>query len=398
MSFSIKSQSHKKIAEIIQRMGMGKLKSQMCNIRDHQFSRLHLRTKHYISLWILTCCASAYFGAQIYAATQSPSEKIGESTTLTPTVDKKYLKSFAKLKNTTPKITLDDLQEKLVQVSANLESLTLLKNQLAEQATPKRVLLENDSDLRSYSDLYQREVAKAITSAPTFNNSGVAHDDIAATVNIANKMNDQISAMKGAWGRDIQKLSQYPTGVPIANGTGLTSNFGPRVNPFTKKLSSHNGVDFSAPEGTKILATGDGVVLKAESDALNGQHIEIKHVSGYHSFYGHLRKMNVRAGENIKRGQFIAEVGSTGRSTNPHLHYEISYKGSPINPMEALLQNALPAPVIAGQQTDGSKEGVDLASMKFNLPVSNDLMDQGQKTLQVSNSAPNKPKVINIPQ
>ena len=379
-------------------MSMDKLKFQMGKIRDHQFRRLNLSTKHYIGLWILTCLASAYLGVQIYAIPQLPSVKIDEANAPLPSTEKKYLKSYSKLKNVTPKITLEDLQEKLAQVSANLETLTLLKNQLAEQATPKRVLLENDSELRSYSDLYQRVLAKAVTSAPTFNNSGLANDDIATTANIANKMNDQITGMKVAWGRDIQKLSQYPTGVPISNGTGLTSNFGPRVDPFTKKLSAHNGVDFSAAEGTKILATGDGVVLKSETDVLNGQHIEIKHASGYHSFYGHLRKMNVRAGDSVKRGQLIAEVGSTGRSTNPHLHYEISYKGIPINPMEALLQNALPAPVVAGQELDFNKDGIDLASIKFNLPANGDFIDPGQKTLQVSNGMPNKAKVINIPQ
>jgi murein DD-endopeptidase MepM/ murein hydrolase activator NlpD len=120
------------------------------------------------------------------------------------------------------------------------------------------------------------------------------------------------------------------------NQIGLSSNYGTRIDPFTRLLAQHPGVDFSAPPGTPILAAGDGLVLRAEYDSAYGNFIEIAHADQFISKYAHASKVHVKAGQRIQRGQVIAEVGNTGRSTGPHLHYEISHQGRMINPMQIL--------------------------------------------------------------
>jgi murein DD-endopeptidase MepM/ murein hydrolase activator NlpD len=118
------------------------------------------------------------------------------------------------------------------------------------------------------------------------------------------------------------------------------------MDPFTKQLAQHPGIDFSAPPGAPILASGDGKVVRAEFDGAYGNFIEIEHADNFISKYAHARKLNVKAGQDVKRGQVIAEVGSTGRSTGPHLHYEISRNGTIINPMQILVVKD----VLAAQQ------------------------------------------------
>lgn len=102
-------------------------------------------------------------------------------------------------------------------------------------------------------------------------------------------------------------------------------------------------MDFSAPRGTPIYATGDGVVKRADNRATGfGNHIEIDHGYGYISLYAHLYKYNVRRGQKVKRGDLIGFVGSTGRSQGPHVHYEVHKDGKRINPMNFYYGNLSP--------------------------------------------------------
>ena len=149
-------------------------------------------------------------------------------------------------------------------------------------------------------------------------------------------LNQGIKKLEETWRDQHQWLRQLPTGSPIINQIGLSSNYGTRIDPFTNLLAQHPGVDFSAPTGTPILAAGDGLVLRAEYDSAYGNFIEIAHADQFVSKYAHASRMHVKAGQRIQRGQVIAEVGNTGRSTGPHLHYEISHQGKMINPMQIL--------------------------------------------------------------
>jgi murein DD-endopeptidase MepM/ murein hydrolase activator NlpD len=131
-------------------------------------------------------------------------------------------------------------------------------------------------------------------------------------------------------------LAAIPAIQPISNGdlTRMASGFGMRSDPFTKIRKMHWGMDFTAPRGTPIYASGDGVVVRADSGSSGyGNHIRIDHGFGYVSLYGHLYKYNVRRNQKVKRGDLIGFVGSTGRSEAPHLHYEIFKDGERINPI-----------------------------------------------------------------
>ena len=114
----------------------------------------------------------------------------------------------------------------------------------------------------------------------------------------------------------------------------MASGYGMRSDPFTKVRKMHWGMDFTAPRGTPVYASGDGVVARADSNSSGyGKHIRIDHGYGYTSLYAHLYKYNVRKNQKVKRGDLIGFVGSTGRSEAPHLHYEIFKDGNRINPI-----------------------------------------------------------------
>lgn len=131
-------------------------------------------------------------------------------------------------------------------------------------------------------------------------------------------------------------LAAIPAIQPIRNEemSRMASGYGWRSDPFTKARKMHWGMDFTAPKGIPVYATGDGKVTRADNNSSGyGKHIRIEHGYGYMSLYGHLSKYNVRVGQKIERGDLIGFVGSTGRSEAPHLHYEVWKEGERINPI-----------------------------------------------------------------
>ncbi|MGF1558651.1 MAG: M23 family metallopeptidase [Flavobacteriaceae bacterium] len=131
-------------------------------------------------------------------------------------------------------------------------------------------------------------------------------------------------------------LMAIPAIQPINNQdvTRMASGFGWRSDPFTKARKMHYGMDFTAPKGTPVYASGDGKISRADNNSSGyGKHIRINHGYGYISLYGHLSEYNVQVGQNVKRGDLIGFVGSTGRSEAPHLHYEVWKDEVRINPI-----------------------------------------------------------------
>ena len=112
----------------------------------------------------------------------------------------------------------------------------------------------------------------------------------------------------------------------------ISSKFGYRKSPFTSLKELHKGIDFAAPKGTPVIATADGVVTFSGTKGLLGKLVVIDHGHGLVTRYGHNSKIFKKRGDKVKRGDIIAEVGSTGRSTGPHVHYEVRLNGVPINP------------------------------------------------------------------
>lgn len=128
----------------------------------------------------------------------------------------------------------------------------------------------------------------------------------------------------------------------LQKSIGTLSGFGYRIHPVYKVSKFHAGLDFPARVGTAIQASGDGVVVEAGWHHGYGNCVKISHGYGYETLYAHLNKMTVRVGERVKKGHKIGEVGDTGLSTAPHLHYEVHYKGNPINPINFCLDNLTP--------------------------------------------------------
>jgi murein DD-endopeptidase MepM/ murein hydrolase activator NlpD len=140
-------------------------------------------------------------------------------------------------------------------------------------------------------------------------------------------------------------LSSIPAIQPVRNEdlTRMASGYGYRTDPFTKTRKKHWGMDFTAPRGTPVYATGDGVVVQVDNRASGyGKHIRIDHGYNYVSLYAHLYKYNVRKGQKVKRGDLIGFVGSSGRSEAPHLHYEIFKDEARINPINFYYGNLSP--------------------------------------------------------
>lgn len=130
-------------------------------------------------------------------------------------------------------------------------------------------------------------------------------------------------------------LASTPTIWPVKGW--ITSSFGQRMSPFTGRLQMHEGLDIAARPGTPVKASAEGVVIYSGWKSDFGKLVTIDHGYGYRTRYGHLSKIYVKNGQRVKRGDTVGAVGSTGRSTGPHLHYEVKARGLPVNPKTYLL-------------------------------------------------------------
>ncbi|WP_294394844.1 M23 family metallopeptidase [uncultured Sphingomonas sp.] len=132
-----------------------------------------------------------------------------------------------------------------------------------------------------------------------------------------------------------QGVMSVPSAKPVAEAT-YTSGYGVRSDPFRGSAAMHAGIDLAAPIGTPVYATADGIVSRSEWSGGYGNLVEINHGKGLQTRFGHLSRALVHAGDRVKRGQMIAMMGSTGRSTGSHLHYEVRIDGYAVNPVPFL--------------------------------------------------------------
>lgn len=143
-------------------------------------------------------------------------------------------------------------------------------------------------------------------------------------------------------------LASVPSIKPVrsdklARDIRVLSGFGYRLHPIHKVKKMHTGIDFTAPTGTPIQATGDGKVVEIERKSTGyGHHVTIDHGYGYKTLYAHMSRIDVTPGATVKKGQQIGLVGSTGTSTAPHLHYEVIYKGNKVNPIHYCMDGLTP--------------------------------------------------------
>lgn len=167
-------------------------------------------------------------------------------------------------------------------------------------------------------------------------------DKISRQMYVQSKSYDDVFALAK---NKTDMLSAIPSIVPIANGPSrLVSGFGYRIHPVYKTMRMHTGIDFTAPKGTPVYASGDGTVRSINRRDFSGYGIVcvIDHGYSYQTLYAHLSKMNVRPGQKVKRGEIIGYVGSTGLSVGPHLHYEVLKNGAPVNPVNFFYNDLTP--------------------------------------------------------
>lgn len=144
-------------------------------------------------------------------------------------------------------------------------------------------------------------------------------------------------------GNQEDKLAHIPSVIPInIEDYTMSSGYGWRVDPIYGSSKFHDGLDFAASRGTNVFATGDGIVTEASRQAGYGNCIDIDHGYNYLTRYAHLSEILVNPGDEVKRGQLIGKVGSTGKSTGPHLHYEVRYKDVPQNPVNYYFMDLTP--------------------------------------------------------
>jgi len=141
-------------------------------------------------------------------------------------------------------------------------------------------------------------------------------------------------------------LLAIPAIQPVSNKnlTRIASGFGYRIDPVYKVGKFHAGLDFAAPIGTPIYSTADGVIKQADYNSSGyGNHVVINHGYGYETLYGHMYKIKARVGQKVKRGEVIGYVGSSGKSTGPHCHYEVHRNGIPVDPIYYFYNDLTPA-------------------------------------------------------
>jgi murein DD-endopeptidase MepM/ murein hydrolase activator NlpD len=221
---------------------------------------------------------------------------------------------------------LSQLRESMQTTVNEIRQLETMKNRFMERATPSVV---RDKINRKDDNKGGPVVAPRPFSTLFRQPLGVEFDQ---TLQEFVQTQTAVSELHGRWEKQLDWLQTLPTGVPIQGDYRVSSGFGIRNDPFTGGLAMHEGLDFTAMSGTTVVATAKGTVTRSGWDFGYGNVVEVQHAEGFATRYAHLSKRLVQVGDTVERGGLLGEVGSTGRSTGPHLHYEVFIKDRVINP------------------------------------------------------------------
>ena len=229
---------------------------------------------------------------------------------------------------------LRQLQASLDQTVQDVKKLEALKNRFMNLATPaslkdKGPSLQNSKGGPFVLPSMSQNLMGQIFKQPL-------HTELQQTAAHVHSVNQLLATQQQDWQQHLTWLEALPIGLPIQSDFRLTSGFGLRNDPFTGILAMHEGIDFSAEVGTPVVAPAKGQVVRSEWDATYGNVIEIKHAENFLTRYAHLSKRLVTANTAVQSGTHIGNVGNTGRSTGPHLHYEIFQNGRALNPLTVL--------------------------------------------------------------
>lgn len=226
------------------------------------------------------------------------------------------------------KLDLQQTEDDLAVEQAELETKRAKADTLITQMQAEYASLSDEFLAAEADEAAVREQIKK-TETDYFNALAKEQAAAAAAAAAANKTSNSNNSSSSSSGG----ASSGGFAFPLAYSTGVTCAYGPRVHPINGNKSFHYGVDLAAGMNTEIYATKSGTVTGATYGEANGYYVTINHGDGYSSIYAHMTNYVVSVGDSVKQGQLIGYVGTTGWSTGPHLHFEILYNGSNVNPM-----------------------------------------------------------------
>jgi murein DD-endopeptidase MepM/ murein hydrolase activator NlpD len=227
------------------------------------------------------------------------------------------------------------------------EATTVMEDLAARDNNFYRVMLQAEpmTAARRYAGLERQRAYDALDSMPDAellrnvnNKLDMLERLIYSQIKSYDYLRDQAAMLD-------QRVAHIPAIQPVSEKylRVMASGYGYRVDPVYGTKKFHEGMDFSAPQGTPVYATGDGTVIHSSWESAYGNLIEINHGYNYVTRYAHLSEILVHNGQSVKRGDLIGKVGNTGKSTGPHLHYEVRLRGEPQNPVNYYFFDLTPA-------------------------------------------------------
>lgn len=245
------------------------------------------------------------------------------------------------------KHSTDGLRKEYAVLAQRYDSLTMVLDNLSERdRNVFRILFESDpyeseADLRSRKHASYEELV-GHTTRQLRHDLRQRSDELEKRLAELNHTYHELQTLVDSTGPGSRNI---PAIQPVINKqlTLLTASYGMRFHPFYKTLQSHQGVDYTIPEGSRVFATADGTVREVlERNSTSGRTVVIDHGNGYETSYSHLSQANVRKGQQVRRGDIIARSGDTGLSLAPHLHYEVRYKGMRVDPVHYFFMELTP--------------------------------------------------------
>ena len=235
------------------------------------------------------------------------------------------------------------------------KNIKILRNKIKVIDSEILKIEKKDSAIRSYAgmpvidqDIRKLGIGGSVLKPPVFSdnllpqineNLSILEMDIEKITRQVGLEMDSYSSIYKKIKEDVSRISKIPSIRPVDGGY-LNSRFGYRMDPIDNVKRFHHGCDFSVSIGTPVYAPADGVIKRAYYLGGFGNHIKIDHSGGYSTVFAHLSKINVKSGQKVVRGEIIGLTGNSGRSTAPHLHYEVHYYGEPENPLDYFFSSA----------------------------------------------------------
>ncbi len=230
---------------------------------------------------------------------------------------------------------LGELQARMMRLDAQSQRLAKLAGEKDKQVT--NVNVKPKFDTKDTKPLMNLELDGR--GGPLINARPMTEPDLQAAIaeltQAVDARDDSLSSIEAKILQQSVLKDMLPNGTPVSAAYN-SSSYGWRIDPFTGGKAFHEGLDFPANTGTPIRAAADGIVSEADHTSDYGNIVKIEHGAGLETRYAHASKLLVSVGERVVKGQEVAEVGSTGRSTGPHLHYEIRLNGESLDPRKYL--------------------------------------------------------------